>query len=452
MSGVFADVRKSVPADWTVLKLSDVAIVASGTTPARSEQSRYYDGGCTPWVKTGDLNNGFVATTDESLTPAAISECSVKIFPPDTVLVAMYGGFRQIGRTGRLAVSSAVNQALSTLQIEDQEVLPAFVQDWLNTRIGLWRRFAASSRKDPNITGTDVAAFPVAFPKATEQQRIANLSSTWDQAIELTEKLIAAKQKRKQALMQQLLTGEARLNRPAKKTAKRPPIVRVPAAIRRGIYPPSVQPGIPKLQPQPKGWSTKSMAELLETKKRKVKLDNDSVYDLVVAKRNRGGIEPRGKLRGSEIRTKTQFNVEAGDFVISRRQIVHGACGIVPPSLSGAIVSNEYSVFTFSDQLDPTYLRFLSHSLYFQQTCFHSSVGVAVEKMIFKVEQWLKYPFHLPPVEEQKEIAHILKTAETEISLLKTRVEKLQQQKKGLMQQLLTGKIRVKLSKAKGKK
>lgn len=136
-----------------------------------------------------------------------------------------------------------------------------------------------------------------------------------------------------------------------------------------------------------------------------------------------------------------------GDFVISRRQIIHGACGIVPKSLDGAIVSNEYSVFTVNEHLDPGYLRLLSHSLYFQQTCFLSSVGVAVEKMIFKVEHWLKYPFLLPPIEEQRTITKTLETAEAEIALLQQRVEKLKQQKKGLMQQLLTGKTRVKLSK-----
>ena len=229
------------------------------------------------------------------------------------------------------------------------------------------------------------------------------------------------------------------------KPRKSSPVVRVPVGVRRGIYPQSVQPGIPKLRDVPDGWHTKTMAELLQTKKRRIQLDNIAVYDLVVAKRNRGGIEPRGQLRGEEIRTSTRFKVREGDFVISRRQIIHGACGIVPASLDGAIVSNEYSVFTVNEQLDPSYLRLLSHSLYFQQTCFHSSVGVAVEKMIFKVEQWLKYPFLLPPMGEQRAIAKVLETAEREIALLQERAEKLKQQKQGLMQQLLTGKVRVKV-------
>ena len=126
-------------------------------------------------------------------------------------LLQMYGGFRQIGRTGRLAFGSAINQALSALQVKNAKLDYLYLQAWLNARVETWKRFAASSRKDPNITGTDVAAFPIALPPLPEQQKIAAILSTWDRAIELAEKLIAVKQKRKQALMQKLLTGKVRL-------------------------------------------------------------------------------------------------------------------------------------------------------------------------------------------------------------------------------------------------
>ena len=305
-----------------------------------------------------------------------------------------------------------------------------------------------SGTAQPKLNRETCENIPIKAPTFKEQEIIGRIAVTWDRSVELLEQLVTEKGKRKQALMQQLLSGEVRLHAFARRKVVNPRhVVCVPTAVRRGIYPPSVQPGIPKLIEKPDGWDEKTMAELLKTEKRRVQLDDDTEYELVVAKRNRGGIEPRGKLLGKDIRTSTQFKVKAGDFVISRRQIVHGACGIVPDSLDGAIVSNEYSVFTVNEHLDPGYLRLLSHSLYFQQTCFHSSVGVAVEKMIFKVEQWLKYPFLLPPIEEQRAITKTLETAEAEIALLQQRVEKLKRQKKGLMQQLLTGKTRVKLPK-----
>jgi type I restriction enzyme, S subunit len=153
---------------------------------------------------------------------------------------------------------------------------------------------------------------------------------------------------------------------------------------RNSSYPASVQPGIPKLVPLPSGWSRARYGDLLYEVQRPVKLNDNQEYQLVTAKRSRGGIIARQRLRGEQIKTPTQFFIRTGDFLISRRQIVHGACGVVPPELDGAIASNEYGVLHAHKALDLDYFRHFTHSVYFQQTCFHSSVGVHVEKMIFR--------------------------------------------------------------------
>lgn len=174
-------------------------------------------------------------------------------------------------------------------------------------------------------------------------------------------------------------------------------------------YPPSVQPGIPKLGRKPDGWTRAPIGEFLEPVYRPAKLVDDERYQLVTAKRNRGGIVPREVLFGCDIRTKTQYFVEAGDFLVSKRQISHGACGIVPESLDGAVVSNEYVALRPKGGLDLRFLSHLSHSVYFQQTCFHSSIGVHVEKLVFKLEDWLEWEFDIPPLSQQNQIADILK-------------------------------------------
>lgn len=181
-------------------------------------------------------------------------------------------------------------------------------------------------------------------------------------------------------------------------------------------YPPSVQPGIPKLGQKPDGWTRAPMWEFLEPVFRPAKLVDDERYQLVTAKRNRGGIVPREVLSGRDIRTKTQFFVEAGDFLISKRQISHGACGIVPPSLDGAVVSNEYVALKPKAELDLRFLGHLSHSVHFQQTCFHSSIGVHVEKLVFKLEDWLEWEFDIPPLAEQRRLADIFDTWDRVIS------------------------------------
>ena len=108
---------------------------------------------------------------------------------------------------------------------------------------------------------------------------------------------------------------------------------------RKSIYPPSVTPGIPKLGDKPEGWIETAFGEVLQIVERKAQVDDETEYQLVTARRNRGGIVPRARLFGRDILTKTQFFIKAGDFLISKRQIIHGACGVVPPELDGALRS-----------------------------------------------------------------------------------------------------------------
>lgn len=208
-------------------------------------------------------------------------------------------------------------------------------------------------------------------------------------------------------------------------------------------YPPSVKAGKPILESLPKGWKKESLDNYLELIPRKVTLIDEKEYDLLTVKRSRGGVVRRERLTGSKILVKSQFKVKAGDFIISKRQIVHGACGLVPDDLDGSIVSNEYSVFHAKPNFDLKFLRYLSETLYFQQTCFHSSIGVHIEKMIFKLEDWFKWDFNIPPLPEQQKIAKILSTWDKAISTTERLIENSKQQKKALMQQLLTGKKRL---------
>lgn len=208
-------------------------------------------------------------------------------------------------------------------------------------------------------------------------------------------------------------------------------------------YPPSVKAGKPILGETPEGWARESLKKHLTLEQRKVKVLDEKEYDLVTVKRSRGGVVRREHLYGKQISVKSQFSLKQGDFLISKRQIVHGACGIVPAHLDGSIVSNEYSIFTAKDSFDLTYLRYLSETLYFQQTCFHSSIGVHIEKMIFKLDNWFKWDFNLPPLPEQRKIAQILSTWDRCIATTEKLIDASKQQKKALMQQLLTGKKRL---------
>lgn len=182
---------------------------------------------------------------------------------------------------------------------------------------------------------------------------------------------------------------------------------------RKHLYPPSVRHGIPRLGKLPRGWTKTTFGEQLQVVERPVEIRPDATYQLVTAKRNRGGIVARETLRGDQILTAGQFRVEAGDFITSNRQIIHGACGIVPPELDGAIVSGEYTVLRARNGLHLPFFAHYTHTDYFQKTCFFASVGVDVEKMVFDADAWLKLPWHLPTSKEQRGISRVLEDAQT---------------------------------------
>lgn len=208
------------------------------------------------------------------------------------------------------------------------------------------------------------------------------------------------------------------------------------AVVWGSAYPPSINAGIPKLGELPAGWSRLRMKDMLDVIERPVKLVDSQTYQLVTAKRSRGGIVSRGKLRGDEIKVKQQFEVRSGDFILSNRQIAHGGCGIVPPELDGAVVSGEYTVLHPKPMLDLRFLHYLSHSAYFQQICFHSGVGVHVEKLVFRLQDWLNWQIDIPPLPTQRRIAEVLSDVDRAIELTDGLVSSKERRKRALAQSL----------------
>lgn len=184
---------------WKCKSLKDIAKITAGSTPLRSNPE-FFAGGSIPWVKTTDLNNSFIVETEEKITPKARARTN----PPGSVLIAMYGGFNQIGRTGCLSFPAATNQAISVLALDQKAAMPAYVLAWLNAKVEDWKRIASSSRKDPNITGSDVANFTIVLPEIDEQQRIASCLNSLDALITLESKKLEALKTHKKGLMQQL--------------------------------------------------------------------------------------------------------------------------------------------------------------------------------------------------------------------------------------------------------
>ena len=103
-----------LPSTWGLVRLGDVLVVATGATPLRKNRA-YYEGGTIPWVTSGGVNAGTITRPTELITPLALAETNVKLFPAGTLLVAMYGEGQTRGRVAELAIEAGTNQALAAV-------------------------------------------------------------------------------------------------------------------------------------------------------------------------------------------------------------------------------------------------------------------------------------------------------------------------------------------------
>lgn len=162
---------------WPLVELGELFETKSGATPLTAKKREYYENGNIYWVKTKDLNNSYIYDTEEKITEIALKETHCVVLPIETVLIAMYGGFNQIGRTGILKVPAATNQAITAL-LPNPKVNPYFLNQILIASRYKWRLVANSTRKDPNITKKDILEFKIPLPPLEVQQEfVAELES-----------------------------------------------------------------------------------------------------------------------------------------------------------------------------------------------------------------------------------------------------------------------------------
>lgn len=195
---------------------------------------------------------------------------------------------------------------------------------------------------------------------------------------------------------------------------------------------------VPKLRfPEFGGeWENMPIGDLLREKLRPIAMDDETDYSLVTVKRRYGGIVSRGVLKGSSILVKSQFLLHENDFLISKRQIVHNACGVVPKEFEGSIVSNEYSILKPRNNCDIAFINYFSQQPIVSQSFLQSSIGIVIEKMLFNLNYWLKKRFLFPTLPEQQKIAACLTSLDSLISMESQKLDSLKEHKKGLMQNL----------------
>lgn len=400
------------PSDWAIQSADDLTSkITKGTTPPKSEIT---DDPIIPFLRVNNLSfNGDLNDSSDMIyvsKDAHTKFLARSIAYPGDILMNIVGP--PLGKVSMLNQDFDeynMNQAIVVYRTESDKVdnnyflhyllsLPA--QNWLQSR-------SKKTSGQQNLTIEICKSLPVPIPPLSEQQKIAKILSTWDKAISTTECLIDNSTQQKKAVMQQLLTGKKRLLDESGKRFE-------------GDWEQSTLGSICKFS---QGFQVGVDEQTPEQKDGLVRFIR--IVDYTKESEPARYIAPKSNY----------YKVDKQDVVMVR----YGEAGLTCRGYEGVIANNLFLISPDKGKLSKAYLfKFLRYNFKNISVLAASSTMPALkftDLKMFKIE--------VPLLPEQQKIATVLTNADKEIELLEQQLADLQQEKKALMQQLLTGKKRV---------
>ena len=169
-----------IPEGWMWVRTGTIGSWSAGATPSRTVP-QYYNG-IIPWLKTGDLNDGFISEIPESISQLALEQTSVRLNPIGSVLMAMYGA--TIGKLGILSIDAATNQACCAC-IPFMGLYNKYLFYFLMASRERFIKMGAGGAQ-PNISKDKIVNYPLSLPPLAEQKRIV---AKLEEILPLCEKL-----------------------------------------------------------------------------------------------------------------------------------------------------------------------------------------------------------------------------------------------------------------------
>jgi type I restriction enzyme S subunit len=388
-----------IPEGWKDCTVGDLVKFAGGSQPPKSTFIREPRDGYVRLIQIRDYKTNEYPT----YVPRHLAK---KFCDSQDIMIGRYGPpLFKILRGLEGAYNVALIKAIPRRGI-DREYLYYFF-----TQGDIARYLETLSQRTGGQTGIEMdrlKKYPLPLPPLPEQRAIAAILSTWDEAITLTEWLIAALQDRKRGLMQRLLTGEVRF---------------------------------PKFEGEE--WHEMRLGDFLKMELRKVEKPQDAYLRLGIRSHGKGtflsDIEDPDSVAMTHL-----YEVREGDLIVSITFAWEGAIALVGPDGNGALVSHRFPTFVFNAQkVLPEFFKYLMLTDRFFYDLGLISPGGAGRNRVMSKRDFQKLRVKVPSVLEQKKIGSLLSAVDDYIDALSEYLEQLQHQKKGLMQRLLTGEIRV---------
>ncbi|MDD5186928.1 MAG: restriction endonuclease subunit S [Methanoregula sp.] len=196
-----------VPKEWNVKKLGEISDIVSGGTPSRNEK-KFWNGNI-PWIKTGEINYNIICNTEEKITQAGLENSAARIIPKGTLLMALYGQGVTRGRVAITGIEATINQACAAIMFKE-EVDMKFIFYFLSGQYHAIRTLSGGSNQN-NLNIPLIKSVAISIPPLPEQQQISTILSTLDHKLSLQRQRTAHYERLKQGLMNELLTGNRRV-------------------------------------------------------------------------------------------------------------------------------------------------------------------------------------------------------------------------------------------------
>ncbi|MDZ4289534.1 MAG: restriction endonuclease subunit S [Prosthecobacter sp.] len=398
-----------LPVDWGCVRLDEVATIQTGLSKNSARAGETVN---MPYLRVANVQDGHFVL-DEMKTIEVPKRAVDRFRVVDGDLVLTEGGDAdKLGRGAlwRGQIKDCVHQNHLFVVRANASDLDSRFLALLTQSHGGRSYFQSCSKQSTNlasINSTQLRQFPTALPPLPEQRKIADLLTTWNDALEKLDALIEAKDRRKKVLTFRLLTGTKRLKGFAGK------------------------------------WKTVRLGEVLEPIARPTVKPSGNFLSSGIRSHGKGVFLKRDFVPAN-IALEELFELKAGDLVVNITFAWEGAAAIVPPEADGALVSHRFPTFAFREgKAAPSFFRhyILTHRFVFD--CGLASPGGAGRNRVLGKSAFLDIKLSLPPFEEQQRIGTLLDAAAKELTLLHAQRAAVDQQKRGLMQRLLTGKLRV---------
>lgn len=399
-----------VPEGWRPTKLGDITDIKTGGTPSRKEDSFW--GGEIYWMSSGEVWKKRVFDTKEKITEAALSRSAAKMLPKGSVMIALNGQGKTRGAAAILERDMTCNQSLAAV-VPSEKHDNYFMLYFIESQYQNLRNITGDNARNGLNLGL-LKSYELVLPPINEQQRIGEILSSVDASIQATQAVIEQAERVKRGLMEQLLTGGLGSE-----------------AIARGDV--------------PEGWQSDELKECLckiIDYRGKAPPKAAIGIPLITAKNIRKGFL---SFAVDEYIDAEQYNdwmtkgiPQAGDVMFTTEAPL-GNVALFP---SEGLYALGQRVITLrcNERLESSFLFYLLQSKFMEAEIQLRSTGSTAKGIKSKEFQKIKVP--IPTIEEQLRTARILASFDASITEQKRILQQYAQTKRGLMDDLLTGKVR----------